>query len=233
MIYRLTTTVTTSSSVFVAPTCANQSIGASCNLSSDPCAMSQPCLNLAKCYPNISLPLGYLCSCVAGFEGVHCEIDNRACRPDSTCLYGGVCNTTSNVTSCICPTGKTGDQCQYTVDVCANISCQNDAQCISTYGNWSCLCTNTEIYSGTYCQIKSSSLRMKEMVSRSFAGIAIGCIATVLGFVFIMDILKYFLNIDPVGGELRSVRKKRERQKQKTKTIKQPGVVVRFQYIHA
>jgi hypothetical protein len=74
---------------------------------------------------------------------------------------------------------------------------------------------------------------MKEMVSRSFAGIAIGCIATVLGFVFIMDILKYFLNIDPVGGELRSVRKKRERQKRKTKTIKQPGVVVRFQYIHA
>ena len=201
----------------------------------DPCTMTQPCLNLAQCYPNATLPLGYLCSCVFGFEGVHCEIDNRACRPDSTCLYGGVCNDTSNVTSCICPTGKTGEQCQYTVDVCSNITCENAAQCVSVNGNWSCLCTNPDLYSGTYCQIKSSALRTKEMFSRSFAGIAIGCICAVVGFVLIMDVLKYFLNVDPVGGELRAVRRKREREHQKKRmkrVVKQPAVVVRFQYVH-
>ena len=94
------------------------------------------------------------------------------------------------------------------IDICANISCKNDAQCASSYGNWSCLCTNTELYSGAYCQIKSSSLITKEIVSRSFGGVAIGCISTVVGFVIIMDVLKYGFNIDPVDNELRSRKEK-------------------------
>ena len=102
----------TSKSVFVAPTCATQSIGASCNVSSNPCSMAQPCLNLATCFANNSLPLGYACSCVSGFSGENCEVDNRACRPGITCLNGGTCNETSNDSTCTCPTGKTGVHCE-------------------------------------------------------------------------------------------------------------------------
>ncbi|CAF4202833.1 unnamed protein product, partial [Adineta steineri] len=41
-------------SIFVAPTCPTQSLGTSCNISSDPCAMTQPCLNSATCHTNAS-----------------------------------------------------------------------------------------------------------------------------------------------------------------------------------
>jgi len=224
---------------FVPPTCANQSLGTSCNMSSDPCSMSQPCLNLATCHINASLPLGYICSCVSGFSGVNCQIDQRSCRPDSSCLYGGTCNETSNDTSCICPTGKTGDHCQNEVDICSTINCQNNARCVSSFGNWSCLCTNPTLYSGVYCQIKSSSLVTKEIVSRSLSAVAIGCLATVIGFIIIMDVLKYFLNIDPVEGDLRSLKEKKrndrqqKNRKKKFKKSKQPAVALRFHYVHA
>jgi hypothetical protein len=229
----------TSNVAFVPPTCANQNLGSSCNISSDACALVQPCFNLATCYPNASLPLGYACSCVSGFSGVNCEVDNRACRPGLTCLNGGTCNETSNETNCICPRGKTGLHCESEVDICSNISCQNKGQCISSYGNWSCLCTNPTLYSGLYCQTESSSLRTKQMVSRSFAGIAIGCIVTVITFVLIMDILKYLFHIDPVDKNFRTKKEKKEnqrlqeRRKKKIHKSKQPVIAVRFQYIHA
>jgi len=231
--------LTTTKSAFVAPTCANQNLGISCNISSNPCAMVQPCLNLATCYQNISLPLGYTCLCVSGYSGVNCEVDERVCRPGLTCLYGGTCNETSNDTNCVCPQGKIGDHCEYEVDLCSNISCQNSGKCVSVYGNWSCLCTNNELYSGVYCEIKSSSLIIKEMISRSFACVAIGCISTVIGFVLLMDVLKYFFNIDPVHKNIPSNKTKQknyhrqERQKKKINKSKQPMVAVRFHYIHA
>jgi hypothetical protein len=207
--------------------------------------MAQPCLNLATCFANNSLPQGYACSCVSGFSGENCEVDNRACRPGITCLNGGTCNETSNDSTCTCPTGKTGVHCESEIDICANISCKNDAQCTSSYGNWSCLCTNTELYSGTYCQIKSSSLKTKEIVTRSFGVVAIGCISTVVGFVLLMDVLKYGFNVDPVDTELNSwvrrkeryrqeqKRRKREEKQRKANTLQQPVFAIRFHYIHA
>jgi hypothetical protein len=206
--------------------------------------MSQPCLNLATCYPNISVPLGYICACVIGFSGVNCQVDQRTCRVGSSCLNSGTCNTTGNASTCVCAIGRTGVHCEYEVDVCSNITCQNNGICISNSGNWSCSCISSVLYSGTYCQIKSSSLRTKEIVSRSFAGVAIGCLATVVGFVVIMDILKYFFNIDPVENEFRSwkdkkadqrreERRQERKRKNKVNQSKQPVLAVRFQYIHA
>jgi len=234
--------VITNSLVFIPPTCPNQSLGLSCNISSDPCSMMQPCLNLATCYQNTSVPLGYICLCVAGFSGVNCEVDNRFCTSDSTCLYGGSCNETLNDTGCTCPTGKIGNYCEYQVDLCANISCQNDAVCISAYGNWSCLCTNTDLYSGVYCETKASSLVIKEIISRSFGCVAIGCIVTVVSFVILLDTLKYVFNIDPVQRDFRLIREKHRREERKRREerrkrmkmnkSKQPVVAVRFHYVH-
>ncbi|CAF2539151.1 unnamed protein product [Rotaria sp. Silwood2] len=225
-------------SIFVAPICSNGAIGMSCNITSDKCAMTQPCMNLATCYPNVSLPLGYVCSCVLGYSGVNCDVDERVCRGGLNCLNGGTCNESQ----CICPTGKTGDHCEYEVNVCANIKCENNGQCVSIYGNWSCRCTNTDLYSGTYCEIKSSSLRTKEIVSRSFSCVAIGCIATVIGFVLIMDVLKYFFHIDPIDNNLSSSKQNQKdprhedeqrKEIEKKKKTKQQVLVVRFEYVHA
>ncbi|CAF1140852.1 unnamed protein product [Adineta steineri] len=229
-------------SIFVAPTCPTQSLGTSCNISSDPCAMTQPCLNSATCHTNASALLGYICACVTGYSGTNCEYDVPSC---SNCLNGGKCNSTANETTCTCPTGKLGGHCQYEVDICANITCQNYGVCSSSYGNWSCECINPDFYSGTYCQIKSSSLHVKEIVSRSFACVAIGCISTVIGFIILMDVLKYGFHINPSEHDLESWKAKKnyhrrkeerrradERQK-KYNLSKQPILAIRFSYIDA
>ncbi|CAF4214290.1 unnamed protein product, partial [Adineta steineri] len=203
---------------------------------------TQPCLNSATCHTNASALLGYICACVTGYSGTNCEYDVPSC---SNCLNGGKCNSTANETTCTCPTGKLGGHCQYEVDICANITCQNYGVCSSSYGNWSCECINPDFYSGTYCQIKSSSLHVKEIVSRSFACVAIGCISTVIGFIILMDVLKYGFHINPSEHDLESWKAKKnyhsrneerrradERQK-KYNLSKQPILAIRFSYIDA
>ncbi|CAF1140868.1 unnamed protein product [Adineta steineri] len=213
-------------SIFVAPTCPTQSLGTSCNISSDPCAMTQPCLNSATCHTNASALLGYICACVTGYSGTNCEYDVPSC---SNCLNGGKCNSTANETTCTCPTGKLGGHCQYEVDICANITCQNYGVCSSSYGNWSCECINPDFYSGTYCQIKSSSLHVKEIVSRSFACVAIGCISTVIGFIILMDVLKYGFHINPKNkSEEEKAAKKKFNLKKSLHNFVQPSIYRRM-----
>jgi len=63
--------------------------------------------------------------------------------------------------------------------------------------------------------VKSSSLKQKELLSKSFAIIAIVALSCVVGFVIIMDILKYVFNIDPVDRERRRLRLENEKQQEK------------------
>lgn len=204
--------------------------------------MSQPCQNLATCYPNITIPEGYSCACRVGYSGINCEIDIGACRADSSCLYGGTCNETSILTSCHCPPGKIGDYCQYESSACDPIRCENGGVCVSIFGNWSCRCVNPSLYSGTFCEIKSSSLQVKEIISRSFASVAIGCISTVVGFVLLMDFLKYCCHVDPVAEERDYYREREyeEKKKRREKNRRRLGLpihhgpattVLRFRYI--
>jgi hypothetical protein len=60
-------------------------IGTYCNVSSDACAMSQPCFNAATCFPNNTLPYGYRCQCQPGYTGYNCEYDTNACMVMNTC----------------------------------------------------------------------------------------------------------------------------------------------------
>jgi hypothetical protein len=77
-----TTTTVASGQIF---TCASAAyIGPYCNITSDVCTMSQPCLNAATCFPNNTLPAGYSCNCQSGYTGYDCEYDNRACT-ENTC----------------------------------------------------------------------------------------------------------------------------------------------------
>ena len=110
---------TVAPSVFTPVVCANQTMGSSCNISSDPCSLAQPCLNAATCYPNSSIPVGYSCACVSIFySGINCENDLRVCQPNVSCLNGGFCDENATVLICQCPTGKTGTYCEAEVDIC-------------------------------------------------------------------------------------------------------------------
>ena len=64
--------------------CPDGSLGMNCNIASDPCTMSKPCLNDATCFPNELLSLGYRCQCQERFSGDLCEIDERPCQ-EKTC----------------------------------------------------------------------------------------------------------------------------------------------------
>jgi len=64
--------------------CPGDTIGSYCNITSNACAMSQPCLNAATCYPNNQLPLGYECQCQSGYTGENCQNDERICK-ENTC----------------------------------------------------------------------------------------------------------------------------------------------------
>ncbi|CAF4598946.1 unnamed protein product, partial [Didymodactylos carnosus] len=179
-------------------------------------------------------------SCTTGFSGINCEFDYRVCKP-TTCLNNGQCSESSNTTfSCTCADDYTSTHCELQVDTCANITCENNGVCRNSYKNWSCECLNND-YSGVYCQFKSSSLKQKEFMSKSFAAVAIGSIGTVLGFILIMDILKYVFKIDPVQAtRLRthaaSLRRKEKRyeerpQKKKFKIGEPKPIAIRLRYV--
>jgi len=76
-----TSTTSQSTSLY---TCADGSYGVNCNISSNICDITNPCLNGGTCYLNNTLSLGYFCQCKFGFSGYDCEDDNRICK-DDTC----------------------------------------------------------------------------------------------------------------------------------------------------
>jgi hypothetical protein len=64
-------------------------IGSSCNVSSTPCDMQNPCQNMGTCINNITIPRGYVCACQLGFNGTNCEFDIRSCI-STTCWNNGI-----------------------------------------------------------------------------------------------------------------------------------------------
>jgi len=111
--------------------------------------------------------------------------------------------------------GYESTNCELETDMCTNITCENSGICVSSYLSWTCRCLDSTIYTGLYCQVKSSSLKQKELLSKSFAIIAIVALSCVVAFVIIMDILKYVFNIDPVDRERRRLRLENEKQQEK------------------
>jgi hypothetical protein len=103
--------------------------------------------------------------------------------------------------------------CELVDNMCFNITCQNKGRCISSHLSWSCNCLDPLLYSGTYCEHKSSSLITKEILSKSFASVAITAIIVVMLFVVIMDILKYGFGIDPVDRERQLMKSKQEKKR--------------------
>ncbi|CAF0794318.1 unnamed protein product [Adineta steineri] len=199
--------------------------------------MSQPCLNAATCFPDATVPLGYICGCQTGYTGSTCQNDERICK-DDTCWNNGTCIEVNSTTVdnngttfyCNCSKSFTGVHCELKVNLCANIKCQNHGICQTVNMSWSCICLTPSLYYGNYCEIQTSALKVKQALSRSFAGVAIAALVLTCSFVIIMDVLKYVFKIDPVKAErLKQIQaKKAVKSKAKAKAA---NVAVRFQYV--
>jgi hypothetical protein len=134
---------------------------------------------------------------------------------------------------CECVEGYDGIHCQLQIDLCGNITCENRGVCLTTDFMWKCVCLDSSLYYGDYCQFQTSKLMIREILSKSFASIAIAVISTTCAFIVIMDILKYCFRIDPVEYERESYRKRlaeRRRARRQNKR-KGPRFALRFQYV--
>ena len=135
----------------------------------------------------------------------------------------GICNEISNTTFvCICKSGWQGSHCQTKISYCEDVTCQNGGICQTSFLNYTCRCLG-KAYSGQYCEITTVSTRVLQMVSKSFAYIAILVMISAAMLIIIMDVLKYFFHIDPVHREIQ----------QKKKRIKvRPPVIIRYIYVN-
>ncbi|UJR29646.1 hypothetical protein I4U23_017194 [Adineta vaga] len=210
-------------SILYLPTCSNGNIGLICNVTTDLCQMTNPCLNSGSC-TNLS-PSSYICMCIQGFIGSNCEIDIRPCQP-WTCLNHGFCNETSPTTfQCECHSSYEGLHCESKIDYCQNITCQNNGQCRSMLLNFTCECTAAD-FTGRFCEVQSTKLVIKTIVKKAFGYIAITAIVSLISTIVILDILRYVFKIDPIAKDRRNLRRRRYQQRKK-----RPKSIVHFVYV--
>ena len=211
------------SNSLVAPTClVANTIGWYCNVPSTACDTLRPCQNQGNCTNTNATSSSYVCSCPTDFGGASCQFDHRPCRAD-TCWNNGTCTQTSQTTArCVCVLGWRGLRCETLVDYCANVTCQNNGVCRGSLLNYKCECLG-ETFSGRHCEIKSSATVVHQAVARSFAFIAIIVLGATVGFIVLLDVLKYVFGVDPVGEE---------RRKLVDKKLRQPAIAVRFVYVN-
>jgi hypothetical protein len=110
---------------------------------------------------------------------------------------------------------------------CDNVTCQNRGVCRPLLLDFKCECLVNNFYSGRRCEIKTRKIIILNIVSKSFAYIAIIAMTVVAMFVVIMDLLKYCFGIDPPHEERERLRRKKQMKKRKR------PVVQRFIYVNA
>lgn len=136
----------------------------------------------------------------------------------------GTCQkATNNPFPCVCAPGWEGERCQRRTNYCYNITCQNRGVCRSLLLNYSCECVYG--YYGQYCETATMALVIHQIVSTSFAYVAIIAMGAVAMFVVVMDILKYCFGIDPVEEERKKIQQTRRAKKHKP-------VIQRFVYVN-
>ncbi|KAK4297327.1 hypothetical protein Pmani_030242, partial [Petrolisthes manimaculis] len=128
---------------------------------SDYCAMGV-CGSEGNCSLHDSPP-GYMCSCMSGWFGLHCQHHNP-CSPHNPCLHFGKCTNESDGSyRCDCPRGFYGQNCSL-IDPCTAVPanpCSNGGSCLRSSqmtqtlngeesGEYTCICP--EGYFGAMCE---------------------------------------------------------------------------------
>ncbi|CAF0729243.1 unnamed protein product [Adineta steineri] len=216
------------SNIFYPHACENSTeIGSHCDVSNAPCNQLQPCLNNGTCSNNDTNVHGYFCLCPEGFNGTECQLDFRVCKSD-TCFNDGTCLTLNATFNCSCKSGWEGKHCEHKISHCLNITCENNGICRPLLLNYTCECLGN-FYSGRHCEITATKIIIYKIISKSFAYIAIIAMASVMIFIIVMDVLKYFFGIDLTREEREQIRRKKLKKKHNRVTgqlilIKAPGI---------
>ena len=109
---------------------------------------------------------------------------------------------------CNCSEGRTGVHCESQIDYCYNVTCLNKGICQSLPFDYKCQCTSSS-FSGRHCENIAKSVIVYQYTSKAFAFIAILPLSIVVGFIIIMDMLKYGFGIDPAREERDRLRRRR------------------------
>ncbi|KAL9961743.1 hypothetical protein ACROYT_G030749 [Oculina patagonica] len=112
-----------------------------------PCS-SWPCQNNGTCISHYEKK-SYVCHCVKGFTGRHCQTDINECE-SSPCVNNGTCTDLVNGFNCSCPVGFHGDRCEKDINQCESSPCLNNGTCINLDNGFNCSCLPG--FSGDRCE---------------------------------------------------------------------------------
>ncbi len=144
-----------------------------------------------------------------------------------TIFFSGICeNISDSIFICQCVLGWQGIHCETKVNYCENITCFNNGVCQPLVRDYMCKCLG-EGFSGRYCEIAASKIRLYQILGKSFAYIAIITMISAGMFIVIMDVLKYCFGIDVTRKDFK---KKNQRKKRPKKN--RPPVIIRFKYVN-
>jgi hypothetical protein len=136
------------------------------------------------------------CFCNQYFVGSSCDIDTRVCLRTNTCVNNSTCvdyslnNSLSlNEYYFKCESNLYyGTHCEYKTDVCLNVKCSNNGNCVDFEDRSYCECYNN--FYGEFCENQSASLKMIKSVSIVSACIAAILIVLLFLFFIFLDLFK-------------------------------------------
>ena len=144
--------------------------GKNCERDIDECEAA-PCQNGATCLERSNRTLydlgvfadfsyntsgGYVCRCLAGFEGDDCQINIDECAlptsgGGSPCKFGTCIDGVNNYT-CQCDDGYEGDDCETEIDECARHRPCVNGRCVDLVADYKCVCPAN--YGGKNCSVQ-------------------------------------------------------------------------------
>jgi len=140
----------------------------------------------------------YICACNEYKTGKACQTDSRPCS-SNPCLNNGTCsniilsnNQTSFECSCQNPSVYYGIYCQNKFDLCLNnteICIEGQGFCIVNDTQPMCKCF--KYFTGTKCEIMSTSLIMTKAIINISSIIAIAVLVSFIILVLCLDFTKF------------------------------------------
>lgn len=169
----------------------------------DLCERENPCLNGGTCRsvpPNYDDPassnhppaeINYKCLCPSDASGEHCQYLRY---PFGYCVNGGslieaLDRNKRPIKVCACPSGFRGEHCEENINDCSGITCSSRGICQDAINNYTCICFDG--FYGDLCQETKTETMLLQVVSKSFAVVAILLIASIAGLVVASDVHTY------------------------------------------
>ncbi|KPI93957.1 Protein eyes shut [Papilio xuthus] len=112
--------------------------------------LSNPCLH-GICIDDLNST--YMCYCIDGYTGVHCQTNWDECW-SGPCQHGGTCLDGIASYNCTCPEGFIGDNCETNFNECESNPCLNNGTCIDMTNEYVCHCMPG--FSGDHCEVDAA-----------------------------------------------------------------------------